>query len=113
MKLIILLTFACAGISFTITTTSIFKWLREIISDIHPKLEELIHCPWCLNHYISFIFLLAWTDVGVVSFIVYWFGVIGAGGIIHYILLRAYKPVARSMTQRKIDKLNAEESRKE
>lgn len=112
MKLFLLLSFACAAISFTISVTSIFEWIREKVSLIHPKLDQLIHCPWCLNHYVTLTFLLfTWKhfclNVGNIflSFIIIWFAIVCLGGLIHHVLLRAYEPVAKAGTQRMIDKL--------
>src|SRR5690606_8219476 len=61
MAIIFFMSLVVASVSFTITVTSIFKWLRELVSSIHPKLEELIHCPYCLSHYIA-AFVIWFTD---------------------------------------------------
>lgn len=108
---ILLIAAACASVSFTITVTSIFLWLRELVSPLHHKVEELIHCPWCLNHYIVFatVALTGQTvlisRIWLVDYFVTSFSVIGIGGVIHFILLRAYEPVSKMMTQRKINNL--------
>ena len=101
-----------AAISFTVTTTSVFSFLREWVSKIHPKLEELIFCPWCFSHYVVFTILLTSNIKGIiVSSNIYYqfffdaFTIIGGSGILHYILLRAYEPVTKLLVQRKIDKL--------
>ncbi len=115
METLIVIALTCAAISFTITTTSIFAWFRDIVSKIHPKIEELIHCPWCLNHYVvlgvlpTAIKKLQIEDINsVYNFIIFWFATVCIGGLIHYVLLRAYEPVAKTMLQRKINKQNAE-----
>ncbi len=104
-----------SAISFTITFTSIFKWLRELLSKIHPKIEELIHCPWCLSHWIliiSSIFIydkvniLPITFISIIDYIIVCFAIICISGIFHYVLLRAYEPVSRMMINREIEKLN-------
>lgn len=105
-----------AAISFTITTTSMFKWLREPIAKLHPKLEELIFCPWCLGHWITFIILLT-SDVPLIcvtgvlfyNFMVTAFTIVAMAGLVHYVLLRAYEPVAKLMMARKMEQLEAEE----
>lgn len=104
--------FVSAAISFTITVTSIFSFLREWVSKIHPKLEELIFCPWCLNHYVVFIMLLTSnielfkvSEYIIYNFFFTSFAIIGAAGILHYVLLRAYEPVMKNMLDRKMEKL--------
>lgn len=106
---LIIAAFACASISFTICITSIFKEVREIISLAHPKLEELIHCPWCLGHYIvlGYVLLLKPYE-SPEGFLISWFSIVGMMGCIHYVLLRAYEPVAKMMIRRKMEKLNQE-----
>lgn len=37
--------------------------------------------------------------------ILLWFAIQGLVGLFHYVLLRAYEPVARAMAQRMIEKL--------
>lgn len=103
-----------AGIGFTITTTSMFYWLRELVSPIHHKIEELIHCPWCLGHYIVLIIMLLSKkleyivifDIVWMDFIFTWFVIISMMGILQFVLLRAFKPVAQAMTDRALSKLN-------
>lgn len=113
--LLIMIAIASAAISFTITTTSIFEWLRELVSPLHYKLEELIHCPWCLGHYICLIFLLFINKATVffninimVHYILNWFFVVGVMGICHFVLLKAYQPIAKMMAERMIKKMQNE-----
>ena len=104
--LVVMVSLASAAISFTITTTSIFKWLRELISPIHHKFEELIHCPWCLSHYVSLVLVIVFLrEFPIIYMILLWFAIQGLVGLFHYVLLRAYEPVARAMAQRMIEKL--------
>ena len=100
---IITLGLVVSGISFTLSVTSIFEWLRTGIGKIHPKLEELFRCPWCLSHYVAIIVMLSLNFFyhSFIDFIVYWFEIITISGIIHYILLRAYEPVAKTEAIRK------------
>jgi hypothetical protein len=109
-----ILSLGAAAISFTITTTSIFKWLRDIVSGWGAKADELIHCPWCLGHYISLVILVYfglgelhnWDDV--LGFIMSWFAMMGMVGLIHFVLLRAYEPVAKTTLKRKLEEVNRE-----
>lgn len=110
---ILILAFCVASISFTVTVTSIFKFLRDWVSKIHYKFEELIHCPWCFSHYVALLILflcnkevyIIVSSSTIINFIVTWFAIIGISGLCHYILLRAYDPIAKTMAQRQIDKL--------
>lgn len=113
--MLMLISLCAAAVSFTITTTSMFKWLRELISPIHKKIEELIHCPWCLGHWIVFIILFC-SNINPLS-ITQWeifnwpftaFVIICPMGLIHYVLLRAYEPVHQLMMNRELEKLNKE-----
>lgn len=99
---------ACAGISFTITYTGIFQGFRDMVSKIHPKAEQFIHCPWCVVHWIVFMAIPFYPEViihgsglFVLDYIVSGFAIIASCAPLHYIMLRAYKPVRKSMLQRK------------
>lgn len=112
---ILLIAFSSASISFTISSTSLFKSIRERVSKLHPKMEELIHCPWCLNHYVVFITLLIcdvglipFSNITLINFFVTSFVITAISGLIHYVLLRAYKPVAEALIIREIKKLEQE-----
>lgn len=109
---------AIGAITFTISVTSIFKWLRELLSKIHSKIDELIHCPFCLSFWITLILcfflkrenIFQVTKIFIIDYLVFIFAVMGVSGIFHYILLRAYEPVAKSMMYRKLEKLKAKEN---
>lgn len=110
---LIALSLAAASISFTITTTGMFKWFRELVSPIHKKVEELVHCPWCLGHWVVFVIMLTAdipilqvTGIRFYDWLFTAFTVISPIGVIHYILLRAYEPVAKAMMRRTLDNLN-------
>jgi hypothetical protein len=107
-----------ASVTFTITTTSMFMWLRELVSPIHHKIEELIHCPYCLGHWATFIVLLILphsfiTDVlpavnvgsKIFNFLFNAFAIMSIVALLHYVMLRAYKPVMEAMTMRMREKM--------
>ena len=114
MTYIFTVALCAACISYTITRTSIFKWLREIVETWHPKLEELIHCPYCFAHYVVLTIMFTTKDISsklihINGFVVYdflftWFCIVCLVCLIHYIMLLAYKPVAESETFRRIRK---------
>jgi hypothetical protein len=117
---LILITLACAGISHTITTTSMFKWFRELLSPIHHKVEELVHCPWCFGHYVMMFGLLVfWNHIffldipNLLHLILNWFACITVMGLIHYVTLRAYEPIAKAMMHRELMKLQDEDDEPE
>ena len=110
--ILILIAFCSASISFTISFTSIFKGVRTWLSKIHPKVEELIHCPWCLNHWVTFVILiiasidlLPITPYIVINFLLTMFTLTSISGLIHYVLLRAYEPVAKAAAGKQLEKL--------
>lgn len=102
----------CAAVSFTVAFTGVFKPMREAVGKLHPKLDELMHCPWCLNHYVVFLCLAIARNIPFIqasnntffNFVFTAFFMIGVGGLAHYVLLRAYEPVAKAEAFRKIKK---------
>ena len=117
MEMLFILALCVSSASFTISTTSIFKEVREKISGYHHKFEELIHCPWCLSHWITFILLIMigdWmtiTGIGLIDFLLTTFAITCISGIGHYVLLRAYEPVAKALVARQIEKMKAEQNK--
>ena len=89
-----------------------FKWFRELVSPIHSKIEDLVHCPYCLGHYVAIFVLIITkyrikcTDIEIINFIFTWFAVMGCVACMHFIMTRAYEPIARAMTARKLEQLN-------
>jgi hypothetical protein len=108
---LVMVALAVSSATFTITSTGIFKEVREILSKIHHKVEELIHCPWCLSHWVGFLFVAIsgstykFTGAWFIDFVMSVFFITAISGAFHYVLLRAYEPVAKAMAQRQIEKL--------
>ena len=112
---IILVALCAASISYTISYTSIFLGFREWISKFHHKLEELIHCPYCLCHYIILTIMFTTNDISsklvpitnniVYNFLFTWFCIVCITSLLHCIMLIAYRPVMQYMTDRKIAKI--------
>lgn len=50
---IILLALAVASTSVTISKSNALEWLRNQVSKLGRWPEELIHCPYCLSHWIA------------------------------------------------------------
>lgn len=112
---IILVALCAASISYTISYTSIFLGFREWISKFHHKLEELIHCPYCLCHYVILTIMFTTNDISsklvsianniVYNFLFTWFCIICVTSLLHCVMLIAYRPVMQYMTDRKIAKI--------
>lgn len=112
---IILVALCAASISYTISYTSIFLGFREWISKFHHKLEELIHCPYCLCHYIILTIMFTTNDISsklvpianniVYNFLFTWFCIVCVTSLLHCVMLIAYRPVMKYMTDRKIAKM--------
>lgn len=127
MTAIIAVPLAVSAITFTICVTSIFEPVREIVSGWGKKFEELIHCPWCLGFYVTSLIVI-FCDVGIYNFVdnpshKWILGVINffltvmmlwsITGIIHYVLLRAYQPVAEATMHRHMKKLEQEKLKRQ
>ena len=112
LEFILVVAFVTTSISFTICVTGIFLWLRTLISKLGSKFEELIHCPWCFGHYVALIILLLSNHTRskllfnsvFLDFFVYWFCIMTIVGILHYVLLRTYAPIAEAEMFRKMHK---------
>ena len=112
---IILVALCAASISYTISYTSIFLGFREWISKFHHKLEELIHCPYCLCHYVILTIMFTTNDISsklvpitnniVYNFLFTWFCIVCITSLLHCVMLIAYRPVMQYMTDRKIAKM--------
>ena len=112
---IILVALCAASISYTISYTSIFLGFRERISKFHHKLEELIHCPYCLCHYVILTIMFTTNDISsklvpianniVYNFLFTWFCIVCVTSLLHCVMLIAYRPVMKYMTDRKIAKI--------
>ena len=112
---IILVALCAASISYTISYTSIFLGFREWISKFHHKLEELIHCPYCLCHYVILTIMFTTNDISsklvpitnniVYNFLFTWFCIVCITSLLHCVMLIAYRPIMKYMTDRKIAKL--------
>ena len=112
---IILVALCAASISYTISYTSIFLGFREWVSKFHHKLEELIHCPYCLCHYVILTIMFTTNDISsklvpiadniVYNFLFTWFCIVCVTSLLHCVMLIAYRPVMQYMTDRKIAKI--------
>ena len=112
---IILVALCAASISYTIIYILIFIGFREWISKFHHKLEELIHCPYCLCHYVILTIMFTTNNISsklvpitnniVYNFLFTWFCIVCITSLLHCVMLIAYRPVMQYMTDRKIAKI--------
>jgi len=49
------LALATASVSFTITKTQMFDFVRDRLPE--GKVSELMHCPYCMAHYVAMFFV--------------------------------------------------------
>lgn len=100
-----------ASISYTIAWTGIFEPVREVLGRIHPKVDSLLHCPYCLSHWVAAAVLGVlgpeyWLiGYNVVSFLITVFAATGFSGLAHFVMLRAYEPVAKREVTRTLERL--------
>jgi hypothetical protein len=73
---ITLLSLAVSSVSMTVTTTYIFEWLRTLVSKLGRRFESLIHCPYCLSHWLAAAATLAWFEGSVYETIVTGFAIV-------------------------------------
>lgn len=112
---IVFVALCAACISYTICCAGIFKPLREWVSPIHPKIEELIHCPYCLSHYVVLVIMLTTSNVKEVliyitgnviyDFLFTLFTIVCIVALLHYVMCRAYAPVAEYLGYRALKKV--------
>lgn len=109
---LVVVAFATASISFTISWTMAFHWFRSMF-DEESKLGELVHCPYCLGHYVAWVVLLSFEELRPAALgdwpvlFISWFAVMGLVIPIHFVALRAYAPVAEAVFRRQRERAKA------
>lgn len=102
-----------ASISYTVCCAGIFEKLRNWVTKWGHWFEDLIHCPYCFGHYVTLALIAItynrnydlfalFTGNRIIDFILMWFACVCIMSIWHFIMVRAYKPVAESETLRKV-----------
>lgn len=102
---VLLVALCAASISYTIGVTSLFEWLRNLVTNnIKGKAGELIH-PYYLGHYAILVIMLTTrnikarlipiTDHIVYDFIFTWFCIVCIMALLHYFMNLAYKPTSK------------------
>lgn len=73
----ILLGLAIASITMTITKSNVMEYPRDQVSKLGRWVRELVHCPYCLSHWLAF--AVVWLEFGPLplgQFVLVSFGVI-------------------------------------
>ncbi len=88
---IIILALAVSSVSMTCTTSLVTERLRWLVSKLGHRFESLIHCPYCLSHWLSAIVTLVYVDGPVIELIVTGFAIVTIAslaslGITHFFL---------------------------
>ena len=110
---ILIVALCSASISYTISCAGIFEGLRKVVTKWGRWFEDLIHCPYCLGHYVTLAvlgitfynnreFFYAITGWVIIDFLIIWFTCVCIMSLLHFVMVRAYKPVAESETFRKL-----------
>lgn len=98
-----------AGLSYIIACSAIMKPLRNQISKLGKMWEKFIHCPFCIGCWLAAIpigiYAVKWWAV-----IIMFFGTISIMALLHFIMLRAYEPIAKLATLRKIQEHQKQKS---
>jgi len=88
---IILLALAVASTSVTISKSNALEWFRNQVSRLGSWAEELIHCPYCLSHWIAaagvcIMFQGTVLDLAITTMAVVTLASFASIGIIYYFL---------------------------
>lgn len=113
--LIYLLVAACAAsISFTVTMSGMFEFMREWIYAKNDFFGQLITCPYCFGHYVvltmlftSDIPLLHISSLPLYNLLFTWFMLMGIVALLHKVIITAYEPVMLLKAKRHVEKLKA------
>lgn len=108
---ILIVSLCSASISYTISCAGIFEGLRKAVTKWGKWFEDLIHCPYCLGHYVTLLIVLITfygksklifiADWNIFDLLFVWFACVSVMSLLHFVMVRAYKPVAESETIRK------------
>lgn len=112
MEKFLIISLAVASVSYTVTQTPLFKPFRDLVGRIHPKIDQLFHCPYCFGHWLTF--AVIWYTDNPISFVKYGyyypaidflissFAVMGAAAVLHFLIVRAYEPIIREQFEREM-----------
>ena len=108
---ILIVSLCSASISYTVSCAGIFEGLRKAVSKWGKWFEDLIHCPYCFGHYVTLAIILITlmggselfyiADWNLFDLLFVWFACVCVMSLLHFIMVRAYKPVAESEAIRK------------
>jgi hypothetical protein len=79
---LLILGLAIAATSMTITKAHICEWARKSFSRLGPLFKSLIHCPWCVSHWLAFVAVPLWMPItNLMQFVIYTMGVVAISGV--------------------------------
>lgn len=89
----LILCLANASVSFTVARSEVFRPARDWFfnrstNKVFEFISDLIHCPYCLSHWVAFLMVLIWqqkftnTFVPVIDFAVTIFAIVGLSAIV-------------------------------
>lgn len=86
-----ILSLAIAAASMTITKSNAMDWFRGLVSKLGHWFEDLIHCPYCLSHWLAAFSVVAWFRGSLGEMIITGLAVVTLAslaslGIIHFFL---------------------------
>jgi hypothetical protein len=90
---------ACGAISMVVSRSTIFNGFHNWLEKRSVFLEDLLSCPWCVSHWIAFVFTLIYHPLVVTSwwvpldYIVTIMVMTVIAAITARIIFSAYKPI--------------------
>src|SRR5262245_36940514 len=88
---------AVASASYTVTRAGVFEPVRSAVEEKNRKIGELLRCPYCLAHWLTF---AAGAGIGepfwgpwYIGWPLSVFAVVMVVSLLHHILLRTYQPL--------------------
>jgi len=94
---IIVLAFAAAAISTTITKAFIFAPMREWIFKRNEWFGELFSCPYCMSHWVGFVLVAIYRPIlvemcFVIDLLISVFVLVAISAIVSGLILKLHKP---------------------
>lgn len=88
---LVILSLAVAALSMTVAKSNVMAWLRDFVSEFGAWAEELIHCPYCLSHWLAVVGVVMWLNGSVIELVISGLAVVTLAslaslGITHFFL---------------------------
>ncbi|MHC4702590.1 MAG: DUF1360 domain-containing protein [Planctomycetota bacterium] len=84
MENLLILGLAVAATSMTITKAHICESVRERVSRLGPWFKSLIHCPWCVSHWLALVAVPFWLPElsNPAKWLIYTMSVVAISGVV-------------------------------